>query len=195
MKIGIDLDDTISQSMQQVIRFHNDIHHTNFNVKDIKHFNIWEILGQTREDRVKEVHEFHRSDYAKEAKPLPYSQEVLKKLKKNNELFIITARAYDIKKETEDWINKHFPNIFSGIYFTSQFAKDKTQTITKKKVCDDLDIDIFIEDDINNILECIGSNRKAFLIDYPWNQTDKLPPNVIRVKSWKEIDIIIGKRN
>lgn len=187
MKIGIDLDDVLSLSMQEVINFHNDTYGTKINIKDVNTYNLWEVWGGTVEEAVRKVHEFHKSSYAKEAKPVKYSQEVLNKLKKNNELYIITARKDDIKNESEEWVNKYFPNTFSNIYFTNHFSTDPNKKTTKKKVCDDLDIDIFIDDSLGNALECSDTKRKVFLLDYPWNQMDKLPANVVRVKSWKEL--------
>jgi uncharacterized HAD superfamily protein len=189
MKIGIDLDDVLSLSMQEVINFHNDTYGTNLKFEDFHTYNLWEIWGGTIEEAVDKIHTFHKSSYAMNAKPLPYSQEVIARLKKNNKLFVITARMDDIKNETEEWLNKYFPNTFSKIYYTNHFSSNLSAKTTKKKVCDELDIDILIEDSLKNVLDCNTLERKSFLFDYPWNQSDELPPNVKRIHSWKEIDI------
>jgi uncharacterized HAD superfamily protein len=188
MKIGIDLDDTISNSRDIMVQFHNKLNKSDFSVNDIKKYNLWDNWGGTLETTIKELEKFHHSDYANNIKPLAGAKEVLENLKKNNELYIITARANSIKKDTEEWIEKYFPNIFSKIYFTNEFSHGVSE-ITKKKICDNLDIDIYIEDNLEFALECAEPNRKVFLIDHPWNQTDKLPANIKRVKSWKEINI------
>jgi uncharacterized HAD superfamily protein len=188
MKIGIDLDDTLSNSREKMIEFHNKIYGTHFKLADIKTYNLWEDWGGTLETTIEELEKFHHAKYGDKIMPLEGAKEVLTKLKKNNELYVITARANDVKKITEDWINKYFPNIFSKIYFTNEFPHGVAE-ITKKKICDTLDIDIFIEDNLEFALECAEPNRKVFLIDHPWNQTDKLPTNIKRVHSWKEIKI------
>jgi uncharacterized HAD superfamily protein len=47
----------------------------------------------------------------------------------------------------------------------------------------------FIEDDLKNALKLSCSCEYVFLLDHPYNQYDliKIPSNIIRVKSWKEI--------
>jgi uncharacterized HAD superfamily protein len=188
MKIGIDLDDTLSDSRLNMIEFHNKIYGTNFKIEDIKKYNFWENWGGTLETTIDELEKFHKTDYAKNIRPIKDAKEILEKLKKNNELYIITARSNDLKKETEEWVEKYFPDIFSKIYFTNEYSHGGIKE-TKKNTCDNLDIDIFIEDNLDFALECAEPSRKVFLIDRPWNQTDKLPSNVNRVYSWKEINI------
>ena len=139
-------------------------------------------------EAVQKVEDFHKTEYFKNIKPIPGAREVLDELKKNNDLYVITARSENIRKDTEEWIEKYYPNIFSKVYLTNHYALNGTET-SKKKVCDSLDVDIFIEDNIKYAEECVGPNRKIYLLDYPWNQSDKLPQNIIRVHSWKEINI------
>jgi len=188
MKIGVDLDNVLSQSMPALIEFHNKNYGTNQKLEDFKTANFEEAWGGSLEQAIQKIDKFHKTYGFKNLKPIEGAKEVLEKLKKNNELYIITARTDDIKKDTEDWIELYFPNIFSKIYFTNQFSMGN-KSIPKKKVCDDLGIDVFIEDNITNVLECTSPNRKVYLFDYPWNQTNKLPEGVERVHSWKEIDI------
>ncbi len=185
MKIGVDLDDTLGHFVPAFIEFHNEKYGTNLKLEDFKSFDLQAILGTTESEEQKRVHEFHESPYNENMKPLEGSLEILEKLKKENELFIITARQDMIKKETEKWVGENFPNIFSKIYFTNH---GKT---TKRKICDDFDMDIFIEDNLKYAFECSEPNRKIYLIDSPWNQTDKLPEGVTRVHSWKEIGELI----
>lgn len=187
MKIGVDLDDTLGYTRPELIKFHNDTYGTNLTMKDIVSYDLWKVWGGTRDEAVQKIEDFHKTEYFKRIKPVEDARAVLEKLKKNNELYVITGRRNNVKKETEEWIGKNFPNIFSKIYLSNQFSSDEATT-TKKNVCNELGIDIFIEDDLANALECAESEaRKVYLFDYPWNQCDKLPKNMKRVYSWKEI--------
>ena len=192
MKIGIDLDDTLSQTMEVLMKFHNDTYGTNLEMKDVTTSDLWKVWNGTLAEAVKKIHDFHISSYGSNLLPLNGAKEILERLKKNNELYIITARNDDIRKDTEEWVEKNFPGIFTKVYFTNHFLQNSTST-TKKKICDDLGIDIFIDDNLPNILDCSESNRKTYLIDYPWNQTDKLPEGAKRVYSWKEIGEFLQK--
>jgi len=188
MKIAVDLDDILSQTMPALLKFHNENYGTNLEMKDLGKGASWETWGGTFDDDVKKIHDFHLSTYGKNILPVEGAQEVIKKLKENNELFIITARSDEIREDTKKWVEENFPNTFTEIYFTNHFLKNSTTT-TKGKVCDDLSVDIFIDDALPNILSCAKPGRKVFLLDYSWNQTDKLPESVTRIKSWKELDI------
>lgn len=189
MKIGVDLDEVLSHSMPELIAFHNNTYGTKLKTEDFTSYHFDKVWGGTLAEAIDKVEIFHKTQYFKNIKPMEGAKEVLEKIKKNNELFVITARRDNIRKETEEWINKYFPNIFSKIYFTDEFSHASTKSTTKKIICDNLDIDIFIEDNINYAFECAGPNRKVFLIDRPWNQTVTLPQNIMRVHSWKEINI------
>jgi 5'(3')-deoxyribonucleotidase len=186
MKIGIDLDEVLSQTAKALIEFHNDTYGTNYKIKKLNTF-VWQIWSKTLSEAEEKISIFFKTLYFKKIKPVLGAREVLEKLKKNNKLFIITARSDDIKVETEKWVEKYYPKIFSQIYFTNKFSLDGT-SLNKKIMCDNLGINILVEDNLENALGCVGPNRKIYLLDYPWNQTDKLPKDIIRVHSWKEIE-------
>ena len=56
-----------------------------------------------------------------------------------------------------------------------------------------LGISLFIEDHLDFAYDCASLDIKILLMNMPWNQTKKLPENIIRVYSWKEIVNKIGK--
>ncbi len=186
MKIGIDLDDVLSQTMPALIKFHNDRYGTKLVMEDLKNGASWQTWGGTFADDVKKIHDFHLSPYGQNIPPVKDAKEILEELKKDNELYIITARSDEIREDTEDWLEENFPNTFTKIYFTNHFLGNDTTT-TKGKVCNNLGIDVFIDDALPNVLDCVDPKRKVFLINYPWNQTNKLPKGITRVNSWKEL--------
>jgi len=186
MKIGIDLDNVLNQFIPAMIEFHNKTYGTNQKIEDYTSPNFEIVWGKTLKEALEKLDVFHKTPYFIKMKPLKDAQKIVGKLKDKNELFIITARTDDMKKDTENWVEENFPNTFSKIYYTNEFSQNGTST-TKKKVCDNINIDVLIEDNLQNVLDCTRSNRRAYLFDYPWNQCDKLPDNVKRVHSWKEI--------
>lgn len=190
MKIGVDLDDVLSESIPALLKFRNNMWNTDMKSGDFATYDLQKILGVPAEETEKVIKKFVTSYYGKGITPMSDAKEVLDKLKKNNEFYVITARSNDIKEETETWINNYFPNIFSKIYFTNQSLKIGTGG-TKGEICDIVGIDIFIEDNLDYVSECAGQNRIVYLMDRPWNQTDKLPDGVKRVFSWAEIGKLI----
>ena len=191
MKIGVDLDGVLGQTIPAVIEYHNTIHGTNLTLEQFHSNNYWEVWGGTREEAIQEVHNFYETPYFKNIKPVIGARESLKTLKKNNELFIVTSRQNKIIPETKEWVEKYFPNIFSEMYFTNHFTQNG-DTKTKKEVCDSLNVDVLIEDVVEYAVECVTAKRKIFLLDYPWNRDAVLPEGIQRVYSWEEIIEEIG---
>lgn len=115
----------------------------------------------------------------------------MKFLTKNNELYAITARPQITQKQTLKWINEHFPNTFKGVYFTNLFLPEGAVKKNKSLVCLEVGAEMMIEDHLEFAIDCSSQGIKVFLLDYSWNQSENLPENVQRVKSWKEITNLI----
>ena len=190
MKIGVDLDDVLSKTTAAYIKFHNDTYGTNLKIEDKQKYGWWELFGETREEYEKIVNKFYTTHYFTEAKPIEEAIDVLKNIKGDDKLYVITARGENIKEITEKWIEKNFPGIFSKIYYTNQFEVGGKKT-TKAAICNVLDVDVFIDDGLDFALDCASPNREVLLLNYPWNQTKKLPAGITRVYSWGEIGKII----
>ncbi len=185
MKIGIDIDGVIANMMPTLVRFHNDNYGTSLEIDNFKSHDLHETWGGTFEDAVSKVHKFYLSDYFNEIAPVEGSIEALSSLRMKNELFLITARPLSIEKNTRDWIDMHFGGMFSGMYMADALTLKSGSF--KSQICNDLGIDVMIEDNIGNALECSKNVRHVFLFNTPWNQDVGLPENVTRIKSWNEL--------
>jgi len=182
MKIAIDVDDIIADFIPSLIRFHNSVYGTSLRFDNFTSRKFWTIWGGTKKSDIEKIFSFYKTVFFKNIKPLKGAQEGIKNLKKRHELFIITSRESPAKKETLNWISKYFPNMFSEIFFTEN-GKGKR----KYDICKEVNIDVIIEDDVDNIIECSRNGIKVIAIDYPWNKIKSLPENVHKVNSWVEI--------
>ncbi len=187
MKIGIDIDEVLARFLPAIIRYHNETYNTSLKKEDFKTYNLWESWGGTREESIGKINDFFKTDYFRKIKPISGAQEATRVLKDNNDLSIITSRKDEIAKETNYWVDKHFPNIFSGVHFAGHYFSNGKNSRTKGQICNSLDVDILIEDNFEYALECISPKRKVLLFDYPWNREIKLPQGIKRVHSWEEI--------
>ncbi len=190
MKIGIDLDDVLGQSMEALIAFSNNVYKTNLKIENIKKYNLPEILNSNMKDTLLKLGKFHNSSYGKDIKPVKDSKEAIMKIKGGNELYVLSSRTEEIRGITQKWINNNFPHTFSKLYLTAEFS-ERISIVTKATVCNDLGINLLIEDNLSYAIECLAPHRKILLFDRPWNQIDKLPKGIVRVHSWKEIERII----
>ncbi len=186
MKIGIDLDEVLADFLAALIRFHNDHYGTSLVREQFKSYRFWETWGGTREQAVRKVYQFHKTHYFEDIRPVEGSQEAVRILSKRNDLVIITSRQDHVAKATRRWIDQHFPDIFSEVYFTnhySQYGRSKT----KKQVCDSAGVGLLIEDLEEFALECLTPGREVLLLDAPWNKNIRFHEGIHRVRSWEDI--------
>jgi uncharacterized HAD superfamily protein len=187
MRIGIDFDDTVADSGIAIIEMHNKKHGTHFKKEDFKNYFFEETWGVPREERNKEIDEFFATDQLKNISPMAGSLKAIKTLKERGHgLYIITGRGNKDIEQTELWITNHFPDVFAGLHFSSP---SRTEEIPRKKseTCKELGIEIFIDDSLENAVDCSSIVERVFLFDQPWNQELNLPKNIERVASWSEI--------
>ncbi|MEI8338157.1 MAG: hypothetical protein WCF92_03370 [bacterium] len=183
MKIGIDFDDCIVNLCPALIDFYNKIDGTAYSVADSESFdlgNLWKIDTETANERCLN---FLLHEEKLNIAPVFGVVDALNKLKEKHELIIVTGRPEATKDFMVRWLNKHSINFFSEIIFSSQFNGEKRG---KAEICIDEKVDIFIDDNLQNILDIAKEKIKCFLMDTPWNQ-ELVPEYAIRVKGWKEI--------
>ena len=186
-KIGVDLDEILSDTLSPVLEYYNKIHHTSFKRDKFTTHNYWETWGGTKEKAMKLIDEYYQTDYFKNTKPLPGAFEALLKIKEfGYKLCVITGRSIGYEKQTKAWIDKYYPNIFSDIFFVNTFGKTDEISRNKSEICNSLGIKIFIEDDPYYIEDCANAGIKVLYLDYPWNKEVNFK-NSTRVYSWKEI--------
>jgi uncharacterized HAD superfamily protein len=183
--IGIDLDDVLLNFNENFFIYHNDKYGTNHQRKDSIDYQLENILRTTKEEAVKRVLDFYESSNHANAKPVNGSVEAIKTLAKDHILFIVTSKPEALEKMTLQWLNKHFPKMFRGVYFTNHFHGGEKRN--KADVCKELGIQVFIDDSLEYVKN-ISSDAAipVLLFDAPWNQEPVKSP-INRVYSWAEI--------
>ena len=193
MNIGIDIDDTISETFATLIPYSQkysieDLHRNpqlDYNIECKHHFYI-EMMNHWNEE---ESNNFWRKYYTEMLETINiknFAAETINKLKEEgHKIFIITARWdapwNDTKQITADWLKKYNVNYDELIIN----CEDKSQ-IAKEK-----DIDIFIDDSLQNCQSVAkNANIKVLLMNTKANE--KLSTDGIkRVFSWPEIQYLI----
>lgn len=186
MIIGIDIDGVLADAGAGLVDFHNENYGTNLTFEDMKDYDLTKVWGGTQEEAIEKVNEFYKSEHFKRLKPIEGAKEAVQNLSKNHDLVVITSRHEGISKLTKEWLSEHFPQI-TEIRLTNEW-KNFGKSSEKSKMCQQLLVEVMIEDSLDYAKSCAFCGVKTFLIDCPWNQTEeKLPERVIRVDSWKEI--------
>jgi uncharacterized HAD superfamily protein len=184
--IGVDMDDVIFDFNNSLHAYHNAKYGTSVKREDIISYDIEKLWHCTPEEASKKVFEFCGTKEHDKTSPIIGTVEALASLKRDHELHIITNRGEQIRDITVGWIENNFPEYFTSINLTNQYFGLADKKRTKLEICEELGVDVMIEDSMSHATEIAKSGRKVFLIDTPWNQ-GTLPENVTRVFSWSEI--------
>jgi uncharacterized HAD superfamily protein len=186
MRIGLDFDDVVADSMQAIIDLHNREYGTSFKKEDASTLPLAdrEKWGGTKEEWSAKMDDFLSTDHLADLNPVAGVIPAIEELKKHHELYIVTGREDTVA--TEQWIVMHFPETFKGVHYANHLSSDPSTHIKKSVICKEHGIELYIEDVVANAKDCAEAGIKVFLFDQPWNQ-GALPPNVERVKSWEEI--------
>jgi uncharacterized HAD superfamily protein len=188
LTIGIDLDDVLLDFNTALCEFYNSSYGTNYKREDFTDFYLERLWNVPTEEVKKVISEFYDHDTHWNTSPMPGAVSAIQKLfSQNHNLVIITAKPDTLRDRTQDWLMKHFGEVFQSVHFVGHYHLNTDgKKRTKREVCDELGVDIFIDDSMDNVVSVVGPERPAFLIDSPWNQGD-VPQNAKRVKGWDEI--------
>ncbi|NTW33087.1 MAG: hypothetical protein HGB12_10750, partial [Bacteroidetes bacterium] len=137
--------------------------------------------------------QFFDSKFSNNIDPVKDAQKSVETLSKKHELYVVTGRPFSTKQKTVNWLEKYFPNKFSGVYFDNKkMYEDGTEKHkTKSEICMELDANILIDDLLRFTNKC-HEQLQVILFNRPWNQGD-IPSNVKRLNSWLEITNFISK--
>ena len=187
MIIALDLDEVIAEFHNGFIKFHNYSYKTNVSIEDFPDYYLFTgSLNITREQAIDRVYEFYESEFFDQIKPFPGAIVAVNKLKENHKLYIITSRQNDLKPKTKKWLDKHLPNTFEDVIHTNSFSPDGSKQLKKSEVCDQIKAEVFIDDRIEYIEECLKHGRKTILFEAVWNKNKATPKGALKVKGWEE---------
>lgn len=111
--VAVDLDDTLSHTIEALAAWHNDTYDTNLKHSDFHTQNLWEVWGGSREEACQKVREFYTSKHFLDMQPInDYALESLRMLKRRRfSLVIVTSRQQLVAEETKRWVDKCYPGM------------------------------------------------------------------------------------
>lgn len=189
MKIGIDIDDTISATFEKAFidaqKFDIEELGNSGNVQNYgkieNHFYIETMYPHWSKEQV----ELFWTKYFKSiligVEIKPYAAEVIQKMKEEgNEIFIITSRfeekEFDTERHTRNWLKEHkIPD--DNLIVNVQ---------DKGKISKELGLELFIDDSIEHCRNIQKAGSKTFLMTTNMNQGVEAP-DLERVYSWIQI--------
>ena len=186
--LAVDIDDVIVESVPNIIDFYNKEYGTNATVGDFYAWNSANWQDKTPLEIVTRINRYLESDQFLNAEPTQEAITVIRQLNGKYDLAIVSGRPNIIEKATLSWLKRHFPDIFREVVLTQYFKLGDSGIKSKAEVCKEIGASILIDDHLEHIRIVAAAGIRSLLFgDYPWNQADKLPPNVKRVKDWQAV--------
>lgn len=195
MRIGIDIDDVLADTLPAFVRFNNEQFGGSWSL-DHFHTAHWEdVLGLTSEQMADRLEVFFDSPSFRSVGPAAEAQSALRELKGPHELHIVSARWDRIVDFTERWLDEHFPGFFNGIHFAANHYTSRANPLGNRRTKDQLlaqhELEVLIEDSLEYAERCLANGFRVILFDRPWNRRGN-DPRYHRVQGWREIPATIA---
>lgn len=189
MKIGIDIDDTISSTFEIIFPYAQK-----FDIEELGNKGNVQNYGKIENHHYiesmyphwkREELELFWTKYFKkailEAETKPYAVEIIQKLQEEgNEIFLVTSRYeennFETEKSTKKWLTEH--------HIDTNHLLMNIQD--KGKICKELQLDVLIDDSIHHCKSAQKVGTRAFLMTSIMNQGVEVP-ELERVYSWIQI--------
>lgn len=168
-KVGVDNDDVLFDFNSRLYKFVNERYGTNIIFHEAATFELDQLWSCSYEDAIKRVIEFYSSEAIHFIQPMEGAIEVLSSLQQSHDFVVLTSRPDQISELTIGAIQSHFPEHFSGVYFMNTFGGTAKKR-TKLEVCQELGVNILMDDHIENLRGCPDNGIRSFLYRRPWNR-------------------------
>lgn len=169
--LAIDIDEVLAQFIPILAVYHNEIYGSNYTAESFVSYEFHRIWGGTVLECNAKVDSFFESKYFKnDIIPVPGAKEALLILKEDFELHIVTARQHRYETQTREWIQKHFPNIFTTFNFGNHYST-VGKSRSKSQMCTEIGAIMLVDDSALYAQQCSLNGIPVILFgDYAWNR-------------------------
>lgn len=195
MNIGIDIDDTISETFETLLPYAQKYTIEelgregiiDFNKKCINHYYIEEMFNWNKEESVRFWNKYI-DEILENVNIKVFASDIIKRLKENgNNIFLITARwntdNNNVENVTIKWLEDN-KVIYDKLFLNAEANR-------KVQIVEDNNIDIFIDDSFENCKDVSEKTKaKVYMMNTRVNERFSLE-NIKRVYSWSEIEHLI----
>lgn len=184
MKIGIDIDDTITNSSEVISSYIKEYSHDNELINNIPNI----IRGTNTSGVALDFYKKYSEIIGNIIKVKENAVEVINKLHdEGNEIIIITARSDNFYQDAYRFSYEYL--VKNGIKFDKLFVSQAY----KLELCKKENINLMIDDAVDTIESVVSNNIDGILFNS--NLNEEINTNVKRVNSWLEVYEYIHKKN
>ena len=191
MKISVDCDDVLSDSVFSYIGLANALY--GFELNEKNYHPVWQRWENEWGKEVRDkLYVLAHSDILNVSmRPVLGAVEAIKKIRELGvEMVIITSRGTPTKDATKQWVRKYFSDSFSKIIHCNGYVK---KIKDKHEYCFEEGVTLHIEDNPLIAENLANKGILNLLLDKPWNRSLVRNKYIVRVKDWEEIVTFIEK--
>ncbi len=185
LRVGLDLDEVVANTLPQFIGFYNNHYGTSLKYQDFHSYRFEDVISEPMEVILERIVEFYHSPFGAQIQPVDGAVEVISDLLSHCEFIAITARPNPIIETTEKWLKDHYHGLIDTVHFAHNIHINCER---KKKVdyCKELAIDVLVDDLAENLMGCKEAGVLPLLFDRPWNAKAQ-GDHFKRINGWVEI--------
>ncbi len=181
MRIGIDIDDVLADSLPHFLEAFN----CRFGLQVPIAQATWEIFRHHPEIPPEKIETFfaelYRADFLGSRPLLPGAREGVEALARaGHHLCIVTGRVRQDRKITERWLE----TVGLAPFFQAIADRDGVPApLHKCRVAEKFALDLLFDDELHVALKVAELPLQVLLFDKPWNQ-GPLPERISRISAW-----------
>jgi len=196
--VAVDIDDVLSKSAEGFATYSNKLWNAGITADDYteKWAEAWNI---PESEAMQRADVYHKTDVAHHFKPIDNALQVLHRLSPHYHFVAVTSRRSQWREVTEQWLDKHFTNVFAEMHFVGMWDADMPLVdkvkATKTVTCQQIGARYLIDDQLKHCSSAAEAGIPAVLFGaYKWNAHDVLPKGVERVHNWLQIEEYFSAR-
>jgi len=173
--VAVDVDEVLGQFLASLNEYCLEVHGERYAVGDYGAYHFAGVWGCSQEASNDRVHAFFQSEHFRDGvAPVGGARESLERLRRAGcDLVVVTSRQHCIEEQTRQWLEAHFPGIFSEVHFGNHFALEGASR-RKSEICRDVGAHVLVDDNPQYALDCAEAGVEVVLFDwerrYPWSK-------------------------
>lgn len=186
MNIGIDIDDTISETYEMLFGYAQK-----YTIEDLGKsgeiqrietptHHVIEVMHKWDKGEFDKFFEKYYAEFLEKVNIKPFAKDVIQKLSENNKIILITARwelkNTNVTEITKEWLKRN----------EVPYDKIITDAQDKASIAKENSIDLFIDDSFENCKKVSDNGIKSFVMETRTN-TKYNDERITRVYSWPHI--------
>ena len=179
MRIGFDMDEILCDFSNPLVEAINAYFGTSITFNDLKKYRIEENINRTTEEIMPVMHDLHKEHSLINMPALLDGITAINEFKnRGHYVAIITSRYEMFRESTQHWLSK-YEVLFDELVMTSHTSKAVP--------AQERGIQYFVEDNASYANEIAGSGITVFIPKKPWNESEELHHNAIRIQNCSEL--------